>query len=203
VRITGTTALAALLAAACAVEPSPERAAGTPLEAALPATMAVVDSALPVEAELRRFRVAAGAEARELRGGGESRDALVGAFLQALHRQDTAALRRMLLTPAEFASLYYPYTIYTHPPYTQSPGMVWMRTAQNSQKGLSRLLQRYGGRRLDAGDYRCAAPEPQDLNVLHADCGVVFPGDPLPRSLFGTIIERNGRFKFVSYANGL
>lgn len=58
-------------------------------------------------------------------------------------------------------------------------------------------------RRALCANRTCGTVEPQDLNVLHGDCGVRFDGDTLPRSLFGTVIERRGRFKFVSYANGL
>jgi len=165
---------------------------------------AVVDSVRPIAEELARFRAGLGRPApRELAGGARSRDGLVQAFMQALEQQDTARLAAMAMDAAEFAWFYYPYTIYTHPPYTQAPGMVWMLTTQNGQKGLARLLRRYGGRPLDNRGYRCGRVEPQDLNRLHLECGVLIGPDQAPARLFGTIIERNGRFKFVSYANGL
>lgn len=168
------------------------------------ASPSVVDSVRPIEEELARFRhEVGGGEVRELDSDVRSRDELIAAFTRALEQRDPAALQRLLLTPAEFAWLYYPHTVYTHPPYRQAPGMVWLLTSQNTHKGMSRLLERYGGRRLEGTGYRCGRTEPQDLNVLHLDCGVLLPGDTTPRALFGSVIERNGRFKFVSYANGL
>ena len=140
---------------------------------------------------------------RALRGGATSRDELVARFGQALAAHDTAALSALLLDAQEFAWLYYPYTVYTHPPYRQAPGMVWLLTAQNSEKGLRRVLERFGGRDPALAGYACRTTEPQDLNVLHGDCAVRLAGDTTGRRLFGTIIERDGRFKFVSYANGL
>jgi hypothetical protein len=163
---------------------------------------AVVDSARPVEEELRRFRAALGVAApRELAGAPRSRAALVRSFVRALERKDTATLASLVIDAAEFAWFYYPFTVYTHPPYTQPPGMVWLVTEQNSRKGLGRLVRSLGGRPLDLRGYRCGRSEPQDVNLLHLECGVLLGRDPAPVRLFGTILERQGRFKFVSYAN--
>jgi hypothetical protein len=109
----------------------------------------------------------------------------------------------MAMNAAEFAYFYYPYTVYTHPPYTQPPGLVWLLTEQNGRKGLVRLLRRFQDGRMDFRGYHCGRVEPQDLNLLHSGCGLLIGGDTVPARLFGTIIERSGRFKFVSYSNGL
>lgn len=169
-----------------------------------PAAAATVDSIRPIAEELAHFRAGVGArrEVRALRGGARSRDELVARFSRALAAHDTAALAGLQLDAGEFAWLYYPYTVYTHAPYRQAPGVVWLLTTQNSEKGLRRLLERYGGR--DPGhDYECGTREPQDLNVLHGACVVRLAGDSARRRLFGTIMERDGRFKLVSYANEL
>jgi len=164
----------------------------------------VVDSVRPVDEDLRRFRAQLGRPApRELEGAEPARDQLVRAFVRALERRDTARLAAMAMNAAEFAYFYYPYTIYTHPPYTQAPGLVWLLTEQNGRKGLVRLLRRFQESRMDYRGYRCGRVEPQDLNLLHLDCGLLIGNDTVPARLFGTIIERNGRFKFVSYSNGL
>lgn len=192
------TGLAVLLAWCMAGCAEPQRPVMTT------AHQTMVDSVRPIEVELARFRRENGAgEVRELDSPARSRDALVQAFVRALEQNDTAALRRLLLTPAEFAWLYYPYTVYTHAPYRQAPGMVWLLTSQNTRKGVGRLLERFGGAPLDVRGHTCARSEPQDLNVLHLECGVQLAGDARPRALFGTIIERSGRYKFVSYANDL
>jgi hypothetical protein len=176
--------------------------AATPAPIADRGTAMVADSARSIEAELASFRQGLRRPPR-LEGGARSREALAKAFVRALAQRDTVALRELHLTRAEFAHFYYPYTIYTHPPYQQAPGLVWLLTTQNSQKGITRALRRFGGRRLEYRDHACADREPQDLNTLHRGCVLRLAGDPQSRSLFGTILERDGRFKFVSYANGL
>jgi hypothetical protein len=165
-------------------------------------TDVVVDSARSMEEELTRFRASLGRRGpRQLERAAHSRDALVRSFVRALEREDTTALASLVIDAAEFAWFYYPFTVYTHPPYSQPPGMLWLVTEQNSRKGLGRLLRTLGGRPLDIQGYRCARSEPQDVNLLHLDCGVLFGSDTVPVRLFGTILERDGRFKFVSYAN--
>jgi hypothetical protein len=162
----------------------------------------VVDSARPAEAELARFRESL-EPPRRLEGGARSLEALVHDFAQAVGTRDTARLRELHITAAEFAWFYYPYTVYTHPPYEQAPGLVWLLTTRNSQKGSNRLLRRFPGRDLRVLAIRCAEAVPQDINTLHGACTVELEGAAAPQRLFGTILEREGRFKFVSYANGL
>lgn len=177
----------------------------------------VVDSILPAEEELRRFRLAVAGEERTsddndvgklattLAGGARSREALVRKFITALATNDSSALREMLLTAREFADLVYPESPYTHPPYRQSPALVWNQIRNPSSSGLTRLLRRIAGTRLDYVSHSCdRSPERQGANVIWADCTVRFADrnlDTTRQRLFGSIIERDGRFKFVSYSN--
>jgi hypothetical protein len=166
----------------------------------------VVDSILPVEEELRRFRaVVGGVPASELKGGATSREALVSKFLKSLESNDTAALRSMLLTPREFADLVYPESPHTHPPYRQPPGLVWSMIQNAGSSGFTRLLRRLGGVALRHEGTRCEGPlERQGENTIMSRCNmrIAEPGGSIrSRRLFGSIIERHGRFKFVSYAN--
>lgn len=180
-----------------AEEPQPEQSAHL---------SAVVDSAFSPEEELRRFT--AGVEATDtLSGGATSREALVRRYVGALERHDTAAIRDMALSRAEFAYLYYPNSQYTRPPMRQDPGLVWFQIQQNSEKGIVRALRRYGGEQLGYDSHRCD-PEPEVRNELHLWTGCVVEarlGEANVEAyrLFGTIVERGGRFKFVSYANRL
>jgi hypothetical protein len=165
----------------------------------------VVDSILPIEEELRRFRAVLGPEPTGLSGGAASRDALVGTFFEALAAADTAALLGLAITVDEFGWLYYPHTMYTAPPYELPPGVVWMLTENGSSRGLGRLLERLAGRPLEFLGYSCA-PEPvvEERNLTWAECSVRFraPGEePREMRLFGSILERDGVFKFISYAN--
>lgn len=189
--------LCALLGA-CAPRPSPPDSA---------ATISYVDSIFPIEEELRRFRATVTEAPDALEGGASSRDALVHSFVGALERQDTAALGAMVLSRGEFAYLYYPSTPYVRPPYETSPALLWFMSQERGQKGIVRALRRYGGRPLGYVGHRCD-PEPrrEGENLLWGGCALRLapaPGDTAELRLFGSIMERDGHFKFVSYANPL
>lgn len=166
----------------------------------------VVDSILPVEEELRRFRAAIGESAvTSLQDGATSRDALVKNFVQALSASDSVGMTKILLSAREFAWLVYPESQYTRPPYTQSPALVWSQIQNPAASGYTRLMRRLGGKHLNFEGYDCSPkPDREGKNVLWTRCTVRVgePGEVVrTRRLFGSIIEREGQFKFVSYAN--
>jgi hypothetical protein len=166
----------------------------------------VVDSILPVEEELRRFRVAVGgSEVTALQNAAPSRDSLVKTFIHALAVSDSVGLKNILLNAREFALLVYPETQYTKPPYTQAPALVWNQIQNPAASGFTRLVRRLGGKKLQYEGYECSSkPDRQGKNVLWTKCMVraAEPNEAVrARRLFGSIIERDGRFKFVSYAN--
>ena len=168
----------------------------------------VIDSVHSVEEELRRFREAiGGTPAVRLVGGNDSRTALVARFVLALAARDTADVRAMSVSAREFADLFYPTSPYTRPPYRQAVGLVWFQTQNASSVGITRLFARRGGRSLEVTGHSCL--EPPDVhgdNRLWNGCTVEVRGeDGSVRSqhLFGSILERNGQFKFLSYANRL
>ena len=154
---------------------------------------------------LTRFRVSL-PEIRTLAEASPTRDALVQRFVAAIEKSDSSAFAGMIMTRTEFAWLYYPSTKYTRPPYEMEPELLWFFLLENGQKGIGRALREYGGRRLGYEGYSCATePEVQGRNRLWQGCvlrlgsrqGVV------EKRLFGSILERDGRFKFVSFANDL
>ncbi|MEJ7809040.1 MAG: hypothetical protein WKG32_01355 [Gemmatimonadaceae bacterium] len=156
---------------------------------------------------LDRFRATAPDTPAVLAGGAASRSALVRRYVSALERSDTAALRALHLTRGEFAYLVYPSSPFARPPYSHDPALLWFEITQNSGKGLTRAMRRFGGRPLGFESYSCAtAPERAGRNRVWSNCVVRFaraPGGAGRLALFGPILERDGRFKFVSYANGL
>lgn len=163
-----------------------------------------VDSILPMDEAVRRFRADLPAVAR-LEGGAPSRDELVAAFVRAIERNDTAAVRRMHVSRSEYAYLYLPSSTYMNEPYRQPPAVAWFLNAENSDKGISRVLRRLGGHDLDWRGYNCAGEAREGDNVFFRRCTLDYL-DPqertrVARRLFGTIIERGGQFKFLSYAN--
>jgi hypothetical protein len=166
----------------------------------------IVDSIFPVEEEIRRFRAQlSDPVATVFSHGAESRELLVRQFFTALEARDTTTLKSLVLSPTEFIDLYFPSSPYTRPPYQQKPAFVWFLIQQNSRKGTSRALDRFGGRLLRYQGSDCKPEEPQGNNRFWG-CSVRIESDPgAPGSirLFGSIMERAGRYKFVSYANDL
>ncbi|HST57611.1 MAG TPA: hypothetical protein VLK84_02915 [Longimicrobium sp.] len=171
--------------------------------AAAPAT--VVDSARTVEEDLRAFRAGL-APVAALEGGADSRDALVRGWVRAVEENDTATIRRLVLSRAEFAYLYYPTSRFTGPPTQLEPSLLWFMMQQNSEKGIVRVLRRLGGKTLGYTGHECTPPATEGSNQLWERCSVELgspPADFQAKQLFGSVMEHGGRFKFVSYANEL
>ena len=164
----------------------------------------VVDSLLPIDEEIRRFRISVPEVPERLAGGENSRDALVKRWIGAIEQGDSLALRRMHLTAAEFITFYYPESQYTRPPYRQKPSLRWFLMTSGSSQGAGRVWQRHAGRSLGFLGYQCA-PEPQSVGAsrIWSDCVVRLRSDSGDRRLrlFGPILERDGEFKFLSYAS--
>lgn len=166
----------------------------------------VIDSILPLDEEIRRFRRDL-PRVHALHGGASDLASLTQAVVQALATYDTVALRRLALDRAEFAWLVYPSSPYVAPPYRQAPWLVWLQLSLAGEKGLARLLDRYGGRRIAVIDHACdAEPERQGVNLIWRRCAVrlrLATGDTATRRLFGDVVQRDGRVKLVSYGNDL
>lgn len=199
------TAAALLLACllACGAPPGDAPAAAAP-PAAVAASAGVVDSIVPIDEALRRFRADLGAPPAAL-DGERSRDALVRRFVRAVETRDTSALRAMALSRAEFAYLYYPESPLSRRPYEEPPALLWFRIQEGSNAGAVRLLRRLGGAPSGFVSHACErAPEREGPNALWERCRVRrvrAPGDTVEERLFGSIVARDGRYKFVSYAN--
>lgn len=162
------------------------------------------DSVQPIEAALAHFREDLPPVTR-LEGGAPSRDRLVEDFIQAVERNDTAAVGRMHVSRAEYAYLYFPTSIYMREPYVQPPAIAWLLSTQSSEKGISRVLRRLGGRKLGFAAYRCGEELQEGENTFWRSCTVTYR-DPraqsvVTRRLFGAIIERDGHYKFLTYTN--
>lgn len=165
-----------------------------------------IDSVVPRDTALARFRQGLD-PVDHLQGGSPTRDALIERFVEALEAADTAALAALALSRAEFAWLYYPTVPEAYPPYDLRPGLMWFMVEGNSSKGLRRALEEYGGRPLRVVDWRCEGDtRVYGENRVHPLCVVrrlEAPGDTVEQRLFGPVVERGGRFKFVSLANTL
>jgi hypothetical protein len=138
-------------------------------------------------------------------GAADSRDALVARVVRALELADTAAFEEMAVTLPEWAWLYFPTSVQAQPPYELPPGMAWLRVQHDNRTGVLRALGRLGGRTLDYRGHTCE-PEPAvgGDNRVWVGCLVTLGRDgeeATPIRLFSAILERNGRFAILSYAN--
>lgn len=177
------------------------RDAAPDAEAAVPVP---VDTIRPPAEALSRFRDGLPI-VDSLSGGAASRDALVAGFVDAVARQDTAAVRAMVLDRAEYGWIYFPSLQRMNPATNMQPEVMWMLHAQESQKGITRVLRRLGGGQARFGGYACeAAPSVEGPNRYWHACTVetkAADGEKAGLKLFGSLIERGGRWKIVSYAN--
>lgn len=164
-----------------------------------------IDSILPMPEYLRRFREGL-TEPAEFQGGAASREALARRFLSAVSARDTGAFSALMISRAEFAWLVFPHHLYAAPPYQLDPEIFWMQLTAGSAKGLTRTLERLGGRALAFRALECRRDTLQIRGGavrVWSGCGVRYrEGNSLQtRRLFGSIVERGGRFKLLSYAN--
>ena len=163
-----------------------------------------IDSMLPMDEYVRRFRIGEVAPAT-LGGGAPDRETLAREYLAAVAVKDSGALMRLLVTKAEFAWLIFPDHLYAREPYALDPDIFWLRTTQETRKGSTRVLNRYGGRPLAfralSGCVRDTLQILSGPDTLWNDCAITYQaGDStLTRRLFGTIVQRDGQFKFLSY----
>lgn len=193
-------ALPLLAAAIVACDPAPARVADT----ADTPSAGVIDSIIPMDEALRRFRAEL-PEVSRLEGGASSRDSLVAAFMHAVQANDSVQIRRILVSQAEYAYLYFPSSIYMNKPYELAPALAWFLNVQNSEKGITRVIRRLAGHDLAFESYSCAEEATEGENSFWRECTVAYRDPqtraPVTRRIFGTIMERDGVFKFLTYAN--
>ena len=164
-----------------------------------------IDSILPMPEYLRRFRQGL-SEPAGLTGGATSRNELARRFLAAVTARDTAAFAALVVNRAEFAWLVFPQHRYHNPPYELDPEVFWLQVTAGSAKGLHRTLERYSGARLAMINIDCERDTLQLTSGparLWSSCAVRYHvGDSTEtRKLFGSIVERDGRMKLLSFAN--
>jgi hypothetical protein len=163
----------------------------------------VIDSLLPIEEGLRRFRQATPDSITQLEGGAPIREALVKAYATAIERADSLALNRLLISRGEYAWLVYPESELTRPPYRQKPALAWFMMQNATDRGISRVLTRHGGKPLGYAGFVCESEAVvQGANRIWRQCRMRFTenGVEVERKLFGGVLERGGTYKFLTYA---
>ncbi|MES3033427.1 MAG: hypothetical protein V4813_05460 [Gemmatimonadota bacterium] len=167
---------------------------------------AVIDSVFPMPEMLRRFREGL-PTLTALDGGATSRQALAEQFVAALAARDTRTLGQLTLSRAEFAWVYFPNSPDAVMPNGLSPQLRWTQITLDSEKGISRALERIGGSALTLAALDCPNPPvTTGALALHDGCTVALrraDGTMFRGRLFGPILETGGRFKFAGYSNDM
>lgn len=196
------TSVLLLVAAACIESDAPPERAPEGASAKV-----TVDSALSTAERLARFRATVADHPDTLRRASRSLEDLANRWATAVEKRDTAALNAMVMDRAEFAWLFYPTTRLAHPPYEMPPALLWEQVLANSDDGAKKLLDRFGGRALVVRSVRCPAPaDTEGTNLVRQGCLVRLrsAADTIPEDrFFGTVIERDGRWKLLGYSNKL
>ncbi len=190
-----------MLLAGCSSDRAAKAAAKAADSAAAPAPQHI-DSVVSREVALERFRQGT-QQVTAFSGGAKSRDALVKAWVTAIEKADTTALKAMLINRDEFAWLYYPTASQGLPPYDLSPSLLWFLTDGQTAKGLRRLLEERAGKPMHYLGYTCDPTSNREgENTSWGPCEIRqlrAPGDTVVERLFGLIVERGGVWKFLSY----
>ena len=165
----------------------------------------VIDSVFPPEEALRRFQAEAGGVAPTvLADGALSIDALLRRYWATLVRVDSMALQPLLVSKREFAYLYFPES--AEPAAGMQPHVSWLLLSNNSGRGLARALALGAGSDSVIVGTACTVQKVlAGRNLIHGPCGVVRRLASRRDTLWITshVIERDGVFKLLSFANEL
>jgi hypothetical protein len=176
-------------------------------QSARPADIAQApETATSMETLLARFQKGT-PEVDSLTSTSATPETLTRRYLDALAQSDSHALRDMHITRAEYAYLYFPESKMMAPPYELPPDVAWMLHIADSNKGIAKVIQRFGGQELQLESVRCPGdPLEEGANTVSRGCVVRYriAGQQMTEApLFAAIIEREGRLKFFSYATKL
>lgn len=140
---------------------------------------------------------------RELGHTFESAEAAARAVLDAVARQDAARLQQLPLDEHEFRVVVWPELPSSRPEANLPLAYAWQTLRQNSQGHLARLLAEHGGRRYDLTDLRVRGESthyPGFTVHRKPEIGVRDAAGGTHRlRLFGSLLERHGRWKVFSY----
>jgi hypothetical protein len=130
-------------------------------------------------------------------------DALAQDLLAALERKDRQRLRELAVSDREFFDIVWPELPAARPERNLSPEYVWAGLRTKSEAGLQRVLAEHGGRSYEFVrlTHEGAVTQHRTFVVRRQAVVVVRDSEGQERSLhlFGSTLERAGRFKVFSY----
>ena len=141
--------------------------------------------------------------ARPLPNSHTSLEALTAAVLDAVESRDAVALRSLALDEREFREHVWPELPASRPERNLPFSYVWTDLNTKSEAGLNAVLAACGGRRYQLDRVRFTGGATQyETFVVHRESVVdVRDGEGRRETLqlFGSVIEKGGRFKVFSY----
>jgi hypothetical protein len=133
----------------------------------------------------------------------ESVESLTRAVLQAIERRDVEGLHALALNREEFTAHVWPELPAARPERNLSPAFVWGDLNQKSNIMLRETLSEHGGKKYRLVRVRfLGRTTPYQGYVVHRESEVTVmdaDGREWQMRLFGSVIERAGRFKVFSY----
>jgi hypothetical protein len=132
-----------------------------------------------------------------------SAEALARDVLQALERRDAVRLRSLALTEAEFGRIVWPELPAARPERNLPLAYVWGDLQGKSNAGLRRVMAASGGRGYALTGVQFLGGTTQYRSYLvHRQARLLVRderGHEQTVRLFGSVLERRGRFKVFSY----
>jgi len=149
--------------------------------------------------------VEASPEVERLRPTWGSAEEAAEVFLEALAADDVERMRSTALSGEEFADVVWPELPSSRPNHNVPLDYAWRDLNQKSTNSLGRISRRYGGRRhrLERVEFLSETTDYITFAV-HRDARLVLvdeEGVTRRLRLFGSMIERGGRWKLFSFVN--
>lgn len=133
----------------------------------------------------------------------ETPEAAAAGMTEALARSDREALRALAVTEQEFRTVVWPELPSSRPEMNLPVAYAWGTLHQTSQGALAATLGSHGGRRYTVVrvDFAGASTRYRTFTVHRESRVVVRDERGVERrlALFGSMLERDGRFKIFSY----
>jgi hypothetical protein len=133
----------------------------------------------------------------------DSIEALSRAVLQAIERRDTEALSRLALNEEEFREHVWPELPAARPERNLPFSYVWRDLHQKSGTTLTHTLAAHGGKRYQLVSIRFTGEStPYRSYLVHRESELAVKdqaGTQHTLRMFGSVIEKRGRFKVFSY----
>jgi len=150
---------------------------------------------------------AVGRASGELTGGASSPRRLVEHVLDAVADRDTAALLSMLVDADEYDRIVYPelgaHYVAARDTRSETRQFLWENQRLDALKGMRSAMRELGGRRLSFVTIEFTEGEQRYPSYRLMEGGVVSvvdaDGTPATLHMLGTMIEKGGRYKLLSY----